>query len=969
MKNFIIFILLFPLTFLGQNKASTISKDSLIKNLSKTFYQASYKNPDSALLLLKNALPNYNKDPLIQSWKNHLKGSYYYSRQNGDSALYYLDKVISTIKPEDDAYLYNESLILTAMVYKNTGKQELAYEKLKEAESILNKNLSAKSDSKINIYRALGAYYTDLPNYDKAISYFLKALKLLENNEKQKRNLANVNINLAEIFVQLLDFEKAKNYLETAKNICEDIAFEMGIHTCNLKLAEVAIKTEIVENFDIQNLENSIIFFEKGNLYPLEVEGYFYLGQIQNKKGNLTASKEAFLRALELSRNINYSQGIINSLRNLGLLEEDLNKNQTALKYYKEGYNISISNSILETQKLLATNLYLLYDKIGNTDSAYLYLKKVTVLKDSLDIAEQIKNTQELETRYQSEKKESEIALLTTQKKLAEKEKSNQRNVLLGFLGLMLLIATTLFIILRNRQLTNIKLRELDKAKSTFFANISHEFRTPLSLIKGPIEDQLYNKKLLPNQRKNLLLAQRNAQRLENLVEQLLALSKLESGKINLQIQPGNLSKFLKLLIEAFDFRFIEKHITYRINIPNYNTVDWFDWDILEKAVGNIITNAIKYCPENGVINIQANQNDSVFTFSISNSGNYLNSAEQKKIFERFYQTNPENPGTGIGLALTKELIQLHHGTISVSSEVNGLTTFTIKIPISKSEYSISEIISEDINIDRTNYIYEENFTVSNEFAPEDSLTILILDDSLEIRNYVSSIFENTYKVLTTNNGKNGLDIAIETIPDIVISDIMMPVKDGFTFTKNLKEHPLTSHIPIILLSAKNLVDDKLEGMEVGADAYLTKPFSSQLLRATVENLIENRRKLQQRFSQEVFLLPKDMAISSSDEKFLENLQKVLDNKLTSSNFSAESFSNEMNVSRMQLHRKLKALTGQSTTEFIRGQRLKLAAKLMRENKISISEIGYTVGFNDPSYFTRCFKNEYGVSPSEFYSK
>ena len=196
-----------------------------------------------------------------------------------------------------------------------------------------------------------------------------------------------------------------------------------------------------------------------------------------------------------------------------------------------------------------------------------------------------------------------------------------------------------------------------------------------------------------------------------------------------------------------------------------------------------------------------------------------------------------------------------------------------------------------------------------------------------------------------------------------------MPVKDGFTFTKNLKEHPLTSHIPIILLSAKNLVDDKLEGMEVGADAYLTKPFSSQLLRATVENLIENRRKLQQRFSQEVFLLPKDIAISSSDEKFLENLQKVLDNKLTSSNFSAESFSNEMNVSRMQLHRKLKALTGQSTTEFIRGQRLKLAAKLMRENKISISEIGYTVGFNDPSYFTRCFKNEYGVSPSEFYSK
>jgi YesN/AraC family two-component response regulator len=238
----------------------------------------------------------------------------------------------------------------------------------------------------------------------------------------------------------------------------------------------------------------------------------------------------------------------------------------------------------------------------------------------------------------------------------------------------------------------------------------------------------------------------------------------------------------------------------------------------------------------------------------------------------------------------------------------------------------------------------------------------------VEIRNYVSSIFESTYQIKTASNGKEGLELAFEEIPDIVISDVMMPVMDGFGFTKKLKENEITSHIPIILLTAKSEDKDKLDGVHSGADSYVIKPFNSQLLKATVTNLIENRRKLQSRFAQEVLIRPKDISISSADEQFLERLQKVMDQHLTQTDFSAERFSKEMGVSRMQLHRKLKAITGQSTSEFIRSQRLKLAYNLLKDKKANISEIGYTVGFNDPSYFTKCFKQEFGASPTDYFS-
>ncbi|PVW12160.1 hybrid sensor histidine kinase/response regulator transcription factor [Marixanthomonas spongiae] len=508
---------------------------------------------------------------------------------------------------------------------------------------------------------------------------------------------------------------------------------------------------------------------------------------------------------------------------------------------------------------------------------------------------------------------------------------------------------------------------ELDTAKSIFFANVSHELRTPLTLIKGPVEDQLASGKLTKNERKNLLKAQNSTQRMEALVEQLLALSKLESGVLKLKVQPGNLAKYVAVQAEAFTLSTHEKNIQYTINTPSTEGLDWFDRDIIETVLFNLVGNAVKYTPEKKRITITSNRENGYFSLKVENTGSYLNPEEQQKVFERFYQINDQISGTGIGLSLTKELVELHKGSIAVSSSKKGITVFTVKIPIEKQDYTASEILTENENSqEKPQFSAPFEIDKTEKLISEEAPILLIVDDAAEIRNYIASIFEDRYNIHTATNGTEALLLAKKHLPDVMVSDVMMPDKDGFTLTKELKENPLTSHIPIILLTGKSKITDKLAGLGIGADAYITKPFSPELVKATAQNLIENRRKLQKRFSEENMLRPKDIAVSSADEQFLDNLQEVLDTHLTDPDFTTEAFSNAMRLSRMQLHRKLKALSGQSTTEFLRSQRLKVAANLLKKEDVTVSEIGYQVGFSNISYFSSCFKKEFGVPPSEY---
>ncbi len=502
---------------------------------------------------------------------------------------------------------------------------------------------------------------------------------------------------------------------------------------------------------------------------------------------------------------------------------------------------------------------------------------------------------------------------------------------------------------------------KMNAMKSRFFANISHEFRTPLTLIKSPVQS-LQAEIQDESQIKKLQLIDKNASRMLELVDQLLELSKLDSGSLQLILKEGNIALFLNSILELFAYQAKESNIFFSSNVQINTENHYFDKDIIEKIISNLLSNALKYTSESEKINFESKIENNHLRILVSNSGSDIKKEEVSKLFERFYQKNQTNQGVGIGLALVKELVELYKGKIETNLE-NSVLSFIIYIPLENAnENSLLLSKNEKNYLPKTN----EDLTISVENFNSELPILLIIDDNQDVRTVIASVFENDYQILEAKNGNQGLKSAKVAIPDCIISDVMMPIMDGFEFTKLIKNDELTSFIPIILLTAKSSDDAHLEGLNSTADAYLTKPFNNEILKATVNQLIAERKKLQTRYSQELVLRPVDIVINSIDEKFLEKLQQVLDKEISNSEFTSDNFATSVGMSRMQLHRKLKSLLGVSATEFLRNERLKTAIVLLEKGNGNISEIAYSVGFNDLSYFTKCFKEVYNATPSEF---
>lgn len=519
-----------------------------------------------------------------------------------------------------------------------------------------------------------------------------------------------------------------------------------------------------------------------------------------------------------------------------------------------------------------------------------------------------------------------------------------------------------------KQQITNTKLKgikELAKAKSIFFANISHEFRTPLTLISGPIERQLSKPEISKADKEEFNLILRNSKRLLNLVDQLLDLSKVESKKLKLNISKGNLSYFLTELVSAFKHKALDKNIDFSYKIKPLTSA-WFDKDIIEKIVTNLLSNAIKYTPKNGRIHIDTSISENQVIIKVTNNGNIITEDNLSKLFQRFYQANKTSEGVGIGLALVKELTNIYHGSISVHTINQDDIQFTVMLPYEKEYFDKSEIYDVEPTISNDYNDESINLVQSKPNSKRDLPLILIVEDDADIRHFIKSIFKNDYIIFESKNGQEGIEKAFKTIPDIIISDVMMPLKNGFELCKTLKEDEKTSHIPIILLTAKTGEENEIAGLNTGADDYIAKPFSAKKLVVRVEKLIELRKKLRHRYQQNIIQLPEDIAITPTDEKFLNRIETLFKTHLTDPSFNAENFSKAMGMSRMQLHRKLIAITGLPTTAFIRSQRLKIAMQLLKTSDATVSEVAYTSGFNTVSYFIKSFKEIYGKTPSEY---
>ena len=519
------------------------------------------------------------------------------------------------------------------------------------------------------------------------------------------------------------------------------------------------------------------------------------------------------------------------------------------------------------------------------------------------------------------------------------------------------------------------RLKELDQIKGDFFSNVTHEFRTPLTLILGHLEQVIPTMKD-ERAKKELQVVQRNARHLEKLINQLLDISKLESNKMELELRHGDVVQFISEITETFRSLAERKSLALKFQNEVRDLEMDFDPDKVELIFFNLLSNAFKFT-EKGTISVKINKIEKdgrdYLEVGVQDTGIGIVEEQIPKVFDRYYQSQNsrwrKNKGTGIGLALVKELVELHEGEISLKSISGVGTEITVLIPAyAKLKLEGGDVLDipslrPDIPDDDDNgRTREAAFTESDVEATN---IVLVVEDNVEIRDFLRLTLEPEYKVFEAEDGEAGLQRAVEIIPDLVVSDVMMPNMDGFELTGALKKNEKTSHVPVILLTAKAATESKIQGIEIGADAYLPKPFSSKVLKATINNLVESRRKLKEKFSRQLLIRPDRVDEPSMEEKFLIKVREVVQEHLDDEHFSVEELSRKVGMSRAQIHRKLSALTSKSASRFVRSYRLQHAMQLLESHSGTVSEIAYKVGFSSPAYFTKCFSEEYGISPSQ----
>ncbi|HEY8511302.1 MAG TPA: response regulator [Cyclobacteriaceae bacterium] len=509
------------------------------------------------------------------------------------------------------------------------------------------------------------------------------------------------------------------------------------------------------------------------------------------------------------------------------------------------------------------------------------------------------------------------------------------------------------------------KIREVDRLKLQFYAHLSHEFRTPLTLILGPLEEMI-RKTNSADDLEQLKLMRSNGQRLLQLINDLLELSRLNDGVLNLELSRGDITSLVRTTTTSFHSLAGQKQLDIDVKIPVEPFMMAFDATKVETILINLMSNIIKFSPPSGTIEVRTGMSSGYFTITVTNRAIHIPAGQLETIFERKPsqgESNGSGTNHGIGLALSKELAVIHGGTIHVTSDQDG-TRFTFSLPAALHVSGASTPSPPQEPQASTPYDIEmESYNESKRPV------VLIVEDSEQLRLFLRRILEDEFELDEATNGKEGLSKCSEIVPDLVITDIMMPEMDGLELCRRLRESQVTSHVPVLMLTALADLDSRLEGLQTGADYYLAKPFEPRELLTASNNLITQRRRLRDHFGRKIMLKSQQWDDLNADERFLQKLVALVEDHLSDTDFSVEHLQRELGISRMQLHRKLKALTDKSATEFIRTIRLKIAAEKLQAGQDNVSQVAYQVGFNSLSYFTKCFKEQFGVIPSAYAEK
>ena len=935
-------------------------------------------------------------------------------------------------------------LIFFLKIYSYTPSFSQAPNQIDSLQRLLSKTKDSVSRADILYKLGISSYRVD-PN--RSIEYGKACLKIARDLEHMVL-ISNAYQVLCVSHLNLGDYDLAIDYalkeIEAAKKSGRNTHIATGYHDLALVYDDIGeYQKSLANNFKALQLRRSLIDSTEQNLYGYRSLGFSYnnIGAVYFSISKLDSALFYFKKGLEVRIIANHEYGIAESYTNMGFIYEHLGMLDSALYYghkslqiekkindlqgiantyinlasanYKKG-NINEAKNFLDSSITIANEVYIpkrlleaydLYKDIhtdqGDYERALEFYEQYANLKDSVFNAEKANQIANLEIKYEAQRKESEIEFLKSETALKEAALNRQqilRNIIIG--GAVILIILILMLFHRYRYAQKLKMieaervQELDRIKSNFFANISHEFRTPLTLIKGSLHKLMQNNPVKDSRDLQLEYQsmQRHTNRLLQLINQLLELSRLDDGKVSLKTVKREFSSYLKRIVISFASFAEQRKINLLFNDApvdapgsNYGIYVYFDAEKIDKIFYNLLANAIRFAPENGEVKVTLNimEEADFLEIKISNTGEGIPPEKLPYVFDRFYQADDNSTrryeGTGIGLSMVKELIELHRGTITAESTPGVLTVFTVTLPLGSKHLKPEEIIHEDDNneipreaLAELNMYTEQE--MDDEDTPEknnslDKTYILIVEDHAELRQYIKENLSKEYQVLEAKNGKEGLKKAVDYIPDLVISDVMMPHMDGFEMCKILKKNDKTEHIPIILLTAKVSVENKLEGLEFGADDYLIKPFNPDELQTRVRNLIQIRKLLREKFTQQIDLKPKNITVSSTQKIFLDKLMKVLEENMGNENFGVEELGQEIGMSRAQTHRKIKALTNQPPSEFIRKFRLQRAAELIRQDAGNLAEIAYQVGFNSQAYFTRSFQEVYKCSPSEFKKK
>lgn len=845
----------------------------------------------------------------------------------------------------------------------------------------------------------IGVVYFKSGQLQQALDAFIEALEW-QREMGDEYNAAMSLHNIGAVYTEREEYKKAEKYCGEALELFRQLESKPWEASTLSHLGAVHQSLYQMEQAEEDFLQALKMERELENEYGIAAN-LFALGDLYSVIGNSEEGIEYLQEALALQKGQELDQEIILTSLSLGAAHLRINHIDSSIFYLEEAYQLAEATGYLVQQRDASRDLADAYGRSKNYTRAQTYFAEFLRIQDSLNMTEVSERIAVMEAQFETRIQAQKVDVLTTQNELTNLKSSSrlrQRNLLIGISLLTILLTLALFLMYRTKQRANAKLKELDEIKSRFFANISHEFRTPLTLILGPLQKRISQN---PGDEPHLEddhRMYRSAKYLLNLNNQLQDFAKLEAGSLKLNWEYGDLQPALKEIVMAFSALADQKNIKFKVSFPAEELLGHFDRINLEKILNNLLSNAFKFTSDSGEVGVEVSHRGTdskqirslvkklapiselgYVEICVADSGIGMSKGDQAKIFDRFYQINDSlnsgHGGTGIGLALTRELIELQGGWIGVESEPGNGSRFTVVLPLgeagdsleatsSQSAYSIQP--TEELELNPEGPALAPTPISEQVNSTTEKPVLLIAEDNPDLRAFIREQFVNQYEVLEAENGAVGLEKARTSIPDIVISDLMMPEMDGIELCQNLKSDVRTSHIPVVLLTALATVESRVAGLETGADDYIHKPFNIQELTVRVANLVEQRRKLRERFSREVKMEASEIAVSSLDEVFLKKVIQEIETRISDPKLSVEVLGQEVGMSRVQLYRKLKALTDQTPSAFIRSIRLRRAATLLEQNFGNVADAMYEVGFSNSSYFAKCFREMYGVPPSEY---